>query len=183
VTLRQDIELLRSATSVDVADHDLLLSDEHERYRFYLAALSLAPSAREHELIAAVLRDPDKLMAESAVAAYVDRKASLLASPDAFAAWTAEWSGLARPFEFLTRRMREWELFKRVQHGDADGTASLPDASDWLQLKVAQEASSREALTRLAGAGRTKRIRNTARSRVGRAGRSREIPGPAGEGS
>ncbi|GEB57212.1 hypothetical protein [Streptomyces gardneri] len=65
-------------------------------------------------------------------------------------------------YPFLTRRLREWSLFRAITLRQPWRPDALLDSSDWLQLKTA-EASNAAALEILADSGRTKRIRNTAR--------------------
>lgn len=64
---------------------------------------------------------------------------------------------------FLAQRLREWSLIRAVTLGQPWHPKALLESSNWLQLKMA-EASNAAALEILADSGRTKRIRNTART-------------------
>jgi hypothetical protein len=68
-------------------------------------------------------------------------------------------------FPFLTQRLREWSIFRAVMLGQSWHRDALLESSNWLQLKTA-EASAGAALEILADSGRTKRIRNTARTNI-----------------
>jgi hypothetical protein len=124
--------------------------------------------ADDRRMIAVVLRDPDRVMAESTVLAQVDHRASQLRSAESFAAWTAGISDLLSRDGFIVRRMREWQIFKRVVEGGDVDAAALAESSNWLQRKVVEEATSVTALTAMGEAGRTKRVRNLARTKAGR---------------
>jgi hypothetical protein len=165
MSLREDIREILTATGVHQGDLETLLRDEHARYRLYLEALTLAPATRERDLIAAVLRDPDRIMAEAAVVAHADRQATLLRSYESFSAWARRIADLIEEYDFLQRRLNEWQLFKRIIDG-AEEVNAVHDASDWLQRKLSEEAISRTVLTELAATGRTKRVRNVAQSRL-----------------
>ena len=165
MTLLSDIEKIATTTGLGDVVVEGLAHDEHARYQFYLHALSVAPVASERELIATILRDPDRIMAEAAVVGHIDRRASVLHSAKSFAEWGAQIRDLVDPGGFIARRLNEWELFKRVMAGETDSVDSLTDASDWLQRKVSEEAVTPEVLAKLAEYGRTKRVRNIAKSR------------------
>jgi hypothetical protein len=64
---------------------------------------------------------------------------------------------------FTSRR----QLLKNIDAASPWSTADLIEASDWLQRRIAEHTASQQALTVLAGQGRTKRIRNTAHARLG----------------
>ncbi|MDT4986836.1 MAG: hypothetical protein QOI74_930 [Micromonosporaceae bacterium] len=145
------------------------------RHRCYLAAMSAVPSTEDSWMIALVLRDPDRVAAESTVLAQVDHRASQLRSAASFAAWTATISELLDPGSFIMRRIEEWQLFKRVVEGGDVDAAALADSSNWLQRKVVEETTSVPALTAIGQAGRTRRLRNLARTKAGRL-RQRNAP-------
>lgn len=63
---------------------------------------------------------------------------------------------------FLAQRLREWSLFRAITLRLPWQPEDLLESSNWLQLKTAAGTST-EAIEILAEAGRTKRIRNTAR--------------------
>lgn len=73
-------------------------------------------------------------------------------------------------YPFLERRLREWTLFRAITLGLPWQQDALVESSDWLQRKVAA-ALNADALALLAEHGRTRRIRNAARS-------SPKHPGP-----
>jgi hypothetical protein len=68
---------------------------------------------------------------------------------------------------FLTRRLREWSLFRAITGQEPWRPDTLLASSDWLQLKTAA-TSSTQALAILAEHGRTRPIRNTARVTLNR---------------
>ena len=55
-----------------------------------------------------------------------------------------------------------------LQSGEAVHRAALAASSNWLQRKVVEEADSATVLAVLGETGRTKRIRNLAKTRAGR---------------
>ncbi|MEV6951121.1 hypothetical protein [Streptomyces sp. NPDC051183] len=137
---------------------------EHLRYADYLRALEAVAEADEVALLAAVLRDPDEGMAESAVSFHLDgRAADLLALPG-FPAWAGTMAEVIADRGFLTRRLREWTLLRTLALGEPWAAEELTGASDWFQRMVAttQIVSSPEALGLLAERGRTRRVRNAA---------------------
>lgn len=164
--LREVVEVMLPVAGPKSADVDDLLLDEHLRYRFYLDALAQADSVAEAEFISLVLADPDKVMAEAAVVNQVDRRAAEFDSAASFTAWVTQILDRAAGFPFLERRVREWEIYRRLSDGDTVGVDVLRDSSDWLQRKLAVDATSNAVLRSLAEFGRTKRVRNVARSRV-----------------
>ncbi|GGT43110.1 hypothetical protein [Streptomyces purpureus] len=140
---------------------------EHMRFARYIDALAQVPPARETALIADVLADPDRAMAESAVTRHLDRRATeLLADPE-FPVWTASMGDTVARFPFLTRRLAEWSLFRAVSAtGGHWEPGALIAATDWLQRKVSEHSASPQALRTLAEHGRTRRVRNAARARL-----------------
>ena len=166
MSFRSDIEKILAITSASVTDTNQIMNDEHARYQTYTDSLSLASPSEEHELIVAVLRDPDSVIAEAAVANHIDRQASILCSRSSYSAWTAQVVDLMSQHNFLIRRMEEWKLFKEIMEVGIGNVDALRNASDWLQRKVSQDAVSRAVLEKLAEIGRTKRVRNLASSRL-----------------
>jgi hypothetical protein len=131
------------------------LADEHVRYSRYLDAL-----AAGHDLVDAVLADPDRAMAEATIVKEMDRRAAL--SPLAL-------DNLADDFPdhpFLSRRLAEWRLFFALDRS----TVGLLEASDWLQRMAVAKTGSTAALELLAEHGRTRRIRADALRRLARTG-------------
>lgn len=136
---------------------------EHVRFAAYLSTLEQANDADEVDLIRDVLADPDQAMARSAVLRHLDRRAAGLHPGPAYEPWAAAMAQVTAHHPFLVRRLREWSLVRAVTLGQPWHPDALFDASDWLQLKAAA-VSNTEALTILAERGRTKRIRNTAKT-------------------
>jgi hypothetical protein len=141
---------------------------EHARFHGYVRALSQVSDADECDVVAAVLRDPDRAMADSAVLGHLDCCAAALDEGEAFADRSHRIAPVLDGHELSERRLREWSLLKEIDSGQPWSTADLVVASDWLQLRVAERAGSREALAVVAEHGRTSRIRNTVRSRLDR---------------
>ncbi|HEV7899172.1 MAG TPA: hypothetical protein VGP31_15160 [Planosporangium sp.] len=168
MALRDDLERVLAVARAETVDLEALIADEHERQRVYLAALAAVPAAGEAETIALVLRDPDRVMAESVLMSHIDRQASRLASSGSFAAWAAGLAGLVGQESFPARRIREWRLFKTVMDGGNADAATLADSSNWLQRKIVDEAVSPTVLDTMGEVGRTKRVRNLAKTRAGR---------------
>ena len=171
MTLSQDLEHVLALAGMDAGDVGALIADGDGRSRAYLAALAAAPAAREGELVTIIQRDPDRVMAEATLVRHVDNQAAAR-SADSFAAWAATFADLVGQQGFLGRRVGEWRLFKRVMDGDEVDPAALGSASNWLQRKIVEEATSGPALTAMGEVGRTKRLRNLARTRAGRVGRA-----------
>jgi len=180
VTLRRDLEQILAVIEPTNDEFEVLLNDEHARHRGYLAALSVVADTRDGEIVALILRDPDRVMAESAVVAHIDHRASQLAAKDpatataadAFAAWAATLADVVDPSSFVARRIREWQLFIQVMNGETVDPVALANSSNWLQRKVVEEAGSVAALTVMGEAGRTKRVRNLAKTKAGRVSRA-----------
>lgn len=142
---------------------------EHWRYARHLAALAaVAGGAAEAEAVAAVLRDPDPVMAESAVVTHLDRRAAQLLGDARFPGWARAMAGVLAGREFPVRRLSEWTLLKSIGAGEPWSRAELASASDWCQRTAAQSVASDEALAVLAASARTRRVRNTAAQRLRR---------------
>ncbi|MFE7582213.1 hypothetical protein ACFU5Y_11715 [Streptomyces gardneri] len=134
---------------------------EHLRFRDYLSKFEQATEADEVDLVGEVLADPDQAMAQSAVVRHLDRRAADLHCGPVYEPWAEKMALATTRYPFLTRRLREWSLFRAITLWQPWRPDALLDSSDWLQLKTA-EASNAAALEILADSGRTKRIRNTA---------------------
>ncbi|MFE0653942.1 hypothetical protein ACFVZH_35815 [Streptomyces sp. NPDC059534] len=135
---------------------------EHLRFWDYLSKLEQATEADEVDLVSEVLTDPDQAMAQSAVVRHLDRRAGDLHCAPAYVPWAERMAQATTRYPFLTRRLREWSLFRAIALRQPWRPDALLNSSDWLQLKTA-EASNAAALQILADSGHTKRIRNTAR--------------------
>ncbi|MFD9406006.1 hypothetical protein ACFWBN_03125 [Streptomyces sp. NPDC059989] len=148
---------------------DATTPPEHWRYGRHLESLAVAPgAAAEAEVVAAVLRDPDPVMAESAVVTHLDRRAARLLADDGFPAWARAMTGVLAGRAFPERRLREWTLLKAITHGEPWSAEELVAASDWCQRTAAQSLTSLDALGLLATSARTRRVRNAAAERLRR---------------
>ncbi|MEU9225986.1 hypothetical protein AB0D40_16635 [Streptomyces massasporeus] len=136
---------------------------EHARFAAYLVELEQVADADESALVGGVLADPDPVMARAAVARHLDRRAAELFPTPLWEDWAGAMARVVTGHPFLVRRLQEWSLFRAVALGLPWHRDDLLAASDWLQLKAA-DGTSPEALQVLAESGRTKRIRNTART-------------------
>ncbi|MFE2549456.1 hypothetical protein ACFXGI_13035 [Streptomyces sp. NPDC059355] len=142
---------------------------EHWRYARHLDALAAAAlGAGEAEAVAAVLRDRDPVMAESAVVTHLDRRAAQLLADAGFPGWARAMGTAIGARPFPARRLREWILLKAIADGEPWSAAELTAASDWCQRTAAQSLSSYEALDQLAAAARTHRVRSAAAARLRR---------------
>ncbi|GLV99002.1 hypothetical protein ABTX82_07070 [Streptomyces lavendulae] len=136
-----------------------------------VAAVAGGPRAggpREAEAVAAVLRDPDPVMAESAVVTHLDRRALRLLPGTEFPDWARALHPVLDGHAFPARRLREWSLLKAIEAGTDWNPAELAAASDWCQNTAARSLASHEALILLAASARTRRVRNTAAQRLRR---------------
>lgn len=169
MTLSRDLSRVLDLGGVSDADVDTLVGDENLRYPLYLSALAAAPPGHERELVDIVRRDPDRVMAESALVAHLDRRAAAMPDGSSVLAWAVDVLGEdVNGSSFVARRVREWQLFQAVAHGEPFDRADLEAASNWLQRKIVDSADSAAALAVIGQAGRTKRVRNLAKTRVGR---------------
>ncbi|MFF4509456.1 hypothetical protein [Streptomyces sp. NPDC001401] len=137
---------------------------EHRRFARYLQALEAVAEADEADLVAAVLRDQDATMADSAVGRHLDRRAADLLTGPWFTAWAQTMTEVIADRGFLTLRLREWTLLRTIALGDPWTAEELTGATDWFQRMAAttQIATSPKALRLLAEHGRTRRVRNAA---------------------
>jgi hypothetical protein len=144
--------------------HDILHSpDEHDRFAAYLDQLRHVADPDEAELVSRVLTDPDQAMAQSAVLRHLDRRAAELHTSPAFEVWAQAMAQATNNYPFLAQRLREWSLLRAVTLDLPWQEDDLLTSSNWLQLKTAS-ATNTAAVEILAEAGRTKRIRNTAKA-------------------
>ncbi|WP_328494721.1 hypothetical protein OHS59_19715 [Streptomyces sp. NBC_00414] len=149
-------------------DHDVPRQNEpaeHLRFRDYLSGLGQVSEADEEDLVSAVLTDSDRTMAQSAVLRHLDHRAADLHSGSAYESWAERMRRATARHPFLTRRLDEWSLLRAVTLGRPWHSEALLESSDWAQLKTS-ESSNTAALELLATRGRTKRIRNTARTNL-----------------
>ncbi|MEU1369096.1 hypothetical protein ABZ454_23590 [Streptomyces sp. NPDC005803] len=154
------------------AADDRCTEDEHQRFARYLHELAVVRDEEEANLVARILRDPDPTMAQSAIVRHLDRRAALLLTDDGFTAWACAMSEISAQREFLTRRLREWTLLRSITAGEPWSSEEVTTGSDWFQRKAVEALSSPAALTLLAEAGRTRRVRADASRRLGQRHRS-----------
>ncbi|BFV58362.1 hypothetical protein KCMC57_up34660 [Kitasatospora sp. CMC57] len=144
--------------------HEILQNpDEHVRFAAYLDKLRHVADPEELDLVSRVLTDPDRTMAQSAVLRHLDRRAAGLYPAPAYEGWAQAMTRATIDHPFLAQRLREWSLFRAVTLTLPWQPDDLLASSNWLQLKTATGTNT-EAIEILAEAGRTKRIRNTART-------------------
>jgi hypothetical protein len=138
------------------------VTGEHERYARYLLEFANVADDDEPELVRAVLTDPDRVMAESAIVRHIDLRAAALLATPGFPAWAARMGELVADLRFPARRLREWVLLRAVTLDEGWRESDLTSASDWLQRRACAEPAARAALTVLAEQGRTRRVRAAA---------------------
>ncbi|WP_150205385.1 hypothetical protein [Streptomyces venezuelae] len=146
--------------------------DEHVRFARYRRAFEEVAPADAAGLVARVLTDPDKGMANSAVCEYLDRRAAELLADPCYPSWYLEMTSAVVVDDFATRRLNEWTLLRVMTLGEPWDAESLLEASNWLQLHTAEKSSAMTVLEVLAEGGRTRRIRNIAQSRLSAAQRA-----------
>lgn len=143
--------------------HDIVREpDEHIRFAAYLDELRQVGDGDEADLVIRVLGDPDRTMARSAVLRHLDRRSAALLLGSAYEGWARDIAPLLIGHPLLTARLREWSLLRAITLKRAWHPADLLASSNWLQLKAAE--SSAEAAEILAEGGRTRRIRNSAKT-------------------
>jgi hypothetical protein len=140
----------------------------HARFRELTAAVREGRPEDDAALLATLLAEPDRVMAESVLALLVDCRAEGLGSAAAFATWAEQVLDRVGHDGFIARRVQEWGLFKALQSGAPVDQEALAAATNWLQRKVVEEADSAAVLAVLGKVGRTKRVRNMAKTRAGR---------------
>ncbi|MFF3014306.1 hypothetical protein [Streptomyces sp. NPDC057939] len=133
-----------------------------------------AGTGAEAEAVAAVLGDPDPVMADSAVVTHLDRRAVRLPADGAFPRWASSLRPAVDGRAFPARRLREWTLLKTMEAGGAWSAAELTAASDWCQHTAALSPAPYEALAVLAASARTGRARNAAAQRLRRLALSKD---------
>ncbi|MER8009496.1 hypothetical protein [Streptomyces sp. NPDC094149] len=141
---------------------------EHQRFAGYLRVLEAAAEEDESDLVSAVLRDQDQVMADSAVGRHLDRRAAQLLTDPHFTRWAQAMAEGVGERGFLTRRLREWSLLRSIVLREPWVVRDLIEASDWLQRMVTttQTVNTPDVLGLLAARGRTRRVRNAARDRL-----------------
>jgi hypothetical protein len=144
------------------------LTDGDAQFHQLSAAIRDGGPDDDPALLAELLAEPDRIMAESVLTSLVDIRAERLDSAASFAAWARPVLDAVGADGFIARRVQEWGLFKALQSGEPVDREALAAASNWLQRKVVEEANSAAVLAVLGETGRTKRIRNLAKTRAGR---------------
>ena len=148
--------------------HDILQNpDEHVRFAACLDELEHVATPDEVDLVSRVLTDPDQTMAQSAVLRHLDRRAAEFYPGSAYEGWAQAMTQATIDHPFLAQRLREWSLFRAITLKLPWQPDDLLASSNWLQLMTAA-GTNIEAVEILAEAGRTKRIRNTARTGLNR---------------
>lgn len=144
------------------------MTGEHERYARYLLEFANVSDDGEPDLVRAVLTDPDRVMAESAVVRHLDLRAAALLTGPGFPEWAARIGALVANHRFPARRLREWVLLRAITCDEDWQESELTSASDWLQRRACAEPAAPTALAVLAEQGRTRRVRAAAlRAREG----------------
>jgi hypothetical protein len=111
---------------------------EHLRLAAWLQALRQVPDDDELCLVAEVLQDPDVTMAQSAVLRHLDQRASTLIRGPDYMPWAQAMASAVAPRPFLLQRLHEWSLLRAVTLGQPWSPDALAEASNWLQLKIAE---------------------------------------------
>ena len=147
----------RLARLVGVAPVDF--GDEHARWAVYLKGIEL-PAARRL-LLQAVNAESDDNLAASVVLRIMERVGE---------AERAEWVNSLRgdKHAYAHHRALELSVLERVLSGtlgSAEVAEQIDGWTDWLQLRIAEVATSSGVLAVMGEVGRTRRIRNTAKDR------------------
>ncbi|MFJ8207902.1 hypothetical protein [Streptomyces sp. NPDC096033] len=140
----------------------------YTRHLDRLAAAGAVGAAVEAGEVAAVLRDSDPMMAQSAVVTHLDRRAVRLLPDAAFGDWARALHSVLEGHAFPARRLREWTLLKAIAGGGSWSAAELASASDWCQRTAVRSPAPDEALALLAASARTRPVRNAAARRLHR---------------
>jgi len=151
------------AVSFDDPDWD---PDEHVRLARYRRAFDEVTPADAAALVTRVLTDPHTGMANSAVCEYLDRRAAELLKDPGYPSWCLDMTGPVAVDDFSKRRLGEWTLLRAMTLSEPWDAGNLLAASNWLQLHTAEKSSAMTPLGILAEGGRTRRIRNIAKSRL-----------------
>ncbi|MEU6408215.1 hypothetical protein [Microbispora sp. NPDC046933] len=88
--------------------------DEHQRFNRYLQQLEDVCREDEAELVRVILRDPDEVMAQSAVARHLDRRSRQLLTDPGFGDWFHAMATEVGEHEFLVRRLHDWMLLRSI---------------------------------------------------------------------
>ncbi|GAB3910748.1 hypothetical protein [Microbispora bryophytorum] len=140
--------------------------DEHQRFNRYLQQLEDVCREDEAELVRVILRDPDEVMAQSAVARHLDRRSRQLLTDPGFDDWFHAMATEVAEHEFLVRRLHDWMLLRSIAVNAPWRPEDVLAASDWFQRTAVQILTSPAALRLLASDGRTRRVRTAADRRL-----------------
>jgi hypothetical protein len=196
MTLHADLTALLAETGIVDVDIDRAVEDQHVRSSAYLKVVAVVAAAQRRDndraVVSVILRDPEELTSKTAVVDLVDRIAMKTGDPAGFRQWAdgmlAEIDRLMADGHrgFVHRRIHDWTIYLTVATGRTPSAARLAGITDWMQRRLAAESTSLPVLALLSETGRTKKIRNIAKSRArSRAVRSRAAttrdtpPGPA----
>ncbi|MFJ2193062.1 hypothetical protein ACIOJE_34830 [Kitasatospora sp. NPDC087861] len=146
------------------------MEDEHLRFQIYRRTLRDVKETEEEQVLGIIGRDSDATMGEAAVVEYVDAIGATETDYEAFRTKTRKILQAVPEFDFLARRVDEWEVALRSATDAERVLEAILGGTDWLQRKLANESVSRTVLAALATEGRTKRVRNGARERCGTLG-------------
>ena len=165
-----EVTWLAALAGRDPVEAQASITDEHTRYDLYRRALRADAPGTEAGIVGIVLRDPDRGMAGSALVDHVDRLAAGLDACRPFRERVRDLREAAAAFDFLQRRISEWELLKQSVEHPGVCAPEILHASRWLQRTLADQSTSPAVLQALAEDGRTRKIRNIARDRTRRLG-------------
>ena len=135
------------------------LGDEHARWEIYLKAMN-SRAAREL-LLRAIDAESDANLATSVVLRMIEELGE---------AERADWVNSLRgdKREYAHRRALELSTLERISSGKIDSVEvaqKIDGWTDWLQLRIADSATSAGILDIVGDVGRTRRIRNAAKGR------------------
>ncbi len=92
---------------------------EHTRFHGYVHALSQVSDADECDLLAVILDDPDRAMADSAVIGHLDHRGAPLGAGETFADWSLQ---IARVLAVLAEQRRT----SRIRNTDCSRICRRP---------------------------------------------------------
>lgn len=146
-------------------DPGALPTDEQVRYAAYRKALSRLAPGDDADTLALLRRDPAPEMVEAVFLSRIVAVAAVLPPAD-LVRWLDERRDVLGASAALRVRVDEWLVLARVLGGDPVPVGACAAGADWLQRRLASEATSAEVLGELAGHGRTDAVRVAARERL-----------------
>jgi hypothetical protein len=178
MTLRTDLTILLADAGLVDVNVDEAVVDEHVRSSVYQRVVSVAAASRNRAsgraTVAAILRDPDEMVAKTAVVGLVDKIAMRTTSPVEFRQWSTELLQetdrlkVEAHREFIRSRVHDWLFYLSIKDSKLPTRAELADVTDWMQRLLADHSTSLPLLALLTESGRTTKIRNAAKNRAGR---------------